>query len=232
MKKIVILSAVSAFSASLNAAVPGANVSISAGVASMPVYQEFRGADFLGSGGTITVNRFDQFAFNSNLIFSPTVTAGYNFNRFFGGEVFYTHFEKRGLRSFAGIDIAPTNGSPEFTASFKNYAVGVNGNAYLPINNFDIVGKLGVSQIRSKVSVTDPQGFVFTNPGAYRDRFYTWGLDYGVGLQYSVTDKVYLGASVMRIAQFTDTRVQNLNFTLTSVTIGYNFDGVRYYGDK
>ncbi|MDR3492245.1 MAG: outer membrane beta-barrel protein [Gammaproteobacteria bacterium] len=176
---------------------------------------------FINSDGTLSANTSDLYTLNTRGVTTGFVNLGYNFIPYFGAEVDVTYWGKQNLTSFVS---SLTTQSGEWDGNLQSYSYGLNGVGYLPLDDkINLFAKLGFAMLNSKLTVNDPTGSIFFNPGSYRMTSNEPSLVYGAGALYQINKYLAGELEWKGLNRFSDSRISNINYNLISIALRFTF---------
>lgn len=177
---------------------------------------------FANSGGTLSGNTSDIYTLQTRGVTASYANLGYNFTPFFGAEMDITYWGQQDLSSFANNVTTQTG---QWNGKLENYSYGLNGVGYLPLTEtkINLFAKLGIAMLHSEITVSDPQGSIFFNPGSYTTSSNEPGLIYGAGAQYQFNKYIAGQLEWKGITRFSDSRISNIHYNLVAIGLRYSF---------
>ncbi len=199
---------------------PYAEVGI--GASNGPSYVVAPATGFVNSGGTLTAGVTDVYGLNTRGQVGAYADLGYSFTSYLGIEANYTYWGQQSLSTFTGQITTATGG---MKGHLEAQSVGGNLVGYLPLNNYqlNIFAKVGVAALFSSLSVNDPQGAIFFNPGSYNQDNSSAALTYGTGVQYQYNPNISISLAWNGISQFDSTPISNQHYNMGSIGVRYTF---------
>jgi opacity protein-like surface antigen len=203
------------------AAQPGFYADLGLGLNFGPSSTIIKSSYFTNSGGTLSSNPSDGYSLETRGVAATYVDAGYTFTPNFGAEVNFTYWGQQNLTNFA-FDVTTQTG--QWKGNLQSYSYGLSAVGYVPLteSKINLFAKLGIAVINSQLSINDPNGSIFFNPGSYSTTTNDPALTYGVGAEYLFTKNIAGMLEWKGLNRFNDNQISNINFNLIAIGVRYS----------